>query len=391
MKPSMFTRILTGLGVSLFVLTSFASAAFADPFVSATALPKDDEIVIYVGDGCPHCAIVEKHVEDEGYMDVFNLEFKELYHDSNNAKEFGEVAEFFGIDLFSRGVPLLATSSNYFIGDKPIINFLDDKYDEWLIANAGTVDPGDIDGSSDVGDSSDGATFDPDVSDSARQLTIPLLIGAALVDAVNPCAFAVLIILLTTILAGGVKKRALYSGLLFSLAVFLSYLAMGLGLYSAITSVGVSIMFMKVIGVLAIFLGLFNLKDVFFYGKGFVMEVPMSWRPKMKAILKSVTSPIGAFFIGFLISLFLLPCTSGPYIVIISLLGDKGMFSYALRLLVLYNLIFITPMVFITLAVYKGFSVEKAEEIRQKRLKVLHLIAGVILMIMGIAILMGYV
>ncbi|MBT3704237.1 cytochrome c biogenesis protein [Candidatus Peregrinibacteria bacterium] len=392
MKSSVFSRLFAGFGIGLFVLGAFSSAAFAAPFAAATALPKGDEIVIYVGDGCPHCAKVEEHVEDEGYMDVFNLEFKEVYHDSDNATEFGEVAEFFGIPLFDRGVPFLATSSEHFVGDKPIIEFLDDKYDAWLIANAGVV--GDVDGDLDSGGSSgsggpeDG--FDPNVSDSARQLTIPLLIGAALVDAVNPCAFAVLIILLTTILAGGVKKRALYSGLLFSFAVFLSYLAMGLGLYSAITSVGISLMFMKVVGVLAILLGLFNLKDVFFYGKGFVMEVPMKWRPKMKAILRSVTSPAGAFVIGFLISLFLLPCTSGPYIVIISLLGQQDMFWHALRLLVLYNVIFVAPMVFITLAVYKGFSVERAEEIRQKRLKVLHLIAGVILIVMGVVILMGY-
>jgi cytochrome c biogenesis protein CcdA len=390
MKSSILSRLFAGFGIGLFVLGAFSSAAFAAPFAAATALQKGDEIVIYVGDGCPHCAVVEEHVEDEGYMDVFNLEFKEVYHDSDNAGEFGEVSEFFGIPLFDRGVPFLATSSEHFVGDKPIIEFLDDKYDAWLIANAGENGNGDVDPDS-GGSSGSGDGFDPKVSDSARQLTIPLLIGAALVDAVNPCAFAVLIILLTTILSGGVKKRALYSGLLFSLAVFLSYLAMGLGLYGAITSVGVSLMFMKVVGVLAILLGLFNLKDVFFYGKGFVMEVPMKWRPKMKAILRSATSPAGAFVIGFLISLFLLPCTSGPYIVIISLLGQQDMFWHALRLLVLYNVIFVAPMVFITLAVYKGFSVERAEEIRQKRLKVLHLIAGVILIVMGVVILMGYV
>jgi len=236
-----------------------------------------------------------------------------------------------------------------------------------------------------------GDGFDPGTTNSAKKLTIPLLIGAALVDAINPCEFAVLIILLTTILAQGVKRRALWAGLMFSLAVFLSYLAMGLGLYGALASVGISLTFMKVIGVVAILLGLFNLKDVFFYGKGFVMEVPFGWRPKMKAILRSVTSPLGAFVVGLLISLFLLPCTSGPYIVVISMLGQEGMFWQAVRLLILYNLIFVSPMLFITFAVYKGFSVERAEEIRQKRLKVLHLIAGVILIVMGIVILMGYV
>jgi len=187
-------------------------------------------------------------------------------------------------------------------------------------------------------------------------------------------------------LAGGNKKRALWSGLLFSLAIFISYLAMGFGLYSAIASAGISTTFMKVIAVVAIILGLFNLKDALRYGKWFKMEVPMSWRPKMKSVLQSVTSPGGAFVIGFLISLFLLPCTSGPYIVILSMLGAQETFGNAAWLLILYNLIFVAPMLFITLAVYKGFAVEKAEEMRQKRIKALHLIAGVILVIMGIVI-----
>jgi len=388
MKYSIAKRLLTGLSAGLMAMTVMAGllagTASADPLASATVLPRGDDIVIYVGDGCPHCAKLEEHIEDNDYDEIFDIEFKEVYHDPANAKEMGEVADHFGIDLFDRGVPFTVTSTGYYIGDKPAEEFLDDKYDAWVLANSGEEDPDDS-------GSGEGDDFDPTTTDSEKQLTIPLLIGAALVDAINPCAFAVLIILLTTILAGGVKRRALYAGLLFSLAIFLSYLAMGLGLYKAISSVGVSLWFMKFIGALAIVLGLFNLKDVFFYGKGFVMEVPFSWRPKMKAFIRGVTSPIGAFFIGILISLFLLPCTSGPYIVIISLLGQNDTFWYAVRLLVLYNLIFVAPMVFITLAVYKGFSVERAEEMRQKRLKALHLIAGVILVIMGVVILMGYV
>jgi cytochrome c biogenesis protein CcdA len=224
----------------------------------------------------------------------------------------------------------------------------------------------------------------------ANTLTIPLLVGAALVDAINPCEFAILIILLSTILAGGVRRKALYAGLAFSAAIFLSYLAMGLGLYSVVSIAGFSGVFMKIIGVIAILLGIFNLKDFFFYGKGFLMEVPLGWRPKMKAILRSVTGPFGAFVIGVIISLFLLPCTSGPYVVVTSLLSQSETFWYAFRLLVLYNVIFVSPMIAITLAVYYGFSVEKAEEIRQKRLRTLHLIAGLLLLAMGAIVLVQF-
>jgi cytochrome c biogenesis protein CcdA len=126
------------------------------------------------------------------------------------------------------------------------------------------------------------------------------------------------------------------------------------------------------------------------------MEVPMSWRPRLKALINSVTSVPGAFFVGFAVSLFLLPCTSGPYIVILGLLAHTTTKGYALELLALYNLIFVSPMILITGAVYFGFTTtEKAEEWRTKKLKVLHLIAGLIILGLGVVMLgsiwLGYI
>jgi len=116
----------------------------------------------------------------------------------------------------------------------------------------------------------------------------------------------------------------------------------------------------------------------------------MSWRPRLKALLHSVTSVPGAFCVGFLVSLFLLPCTSGPYIVILGLLAKTSTRAHAMVLLVLYNLIFVLPMVLITFAVYLGMTtVEQAEAWRTKHLRNLHLIAGLILLALGIGMLLS--
>jgi cytochrome c biogenesis protein CcdA len=166
---------------------------------------------------------------------------------------------------------------------------------------------------------------------------------------------------------------------------------MGLGIYKALEIGGISGMFYRAVGWLAILIGLFNLKDFFWYGRGILMEVPVSWRPKMKSIIRSVTTPLGAFGIGFVVSLFLLPCTSGPYIVILGMLAKNSLDMKAVADLVLYNLIFVSPMVLITLAVYAGYDPDKAEEIRQKRLKTLHLITGIVMVLMGFVIVAGWV
>ena len=229
----------------------------------------------------------------------------------------------------------------------------------------------------------------PEESPERKQLiervTIPAVLIAAIIDSINPCEFAVLIILLTTILAAGIRKKALYAGLAFSASIYISYFLMGLGLFSALQASGITRVFYAIVAVLAIIVGLFNLKDYLWYGKWFIMEVPLSWRPKLKSILKGVTSVPGAFLIGFVISLFLLPCTSGPYIVILGLLAHATTMAYAVSLLLLYNLIFILPMILITIAVYFGFTTtEKAEEWRTKKLRVLHLITGAIILLLGI-------
>jgi cytochrome c biogenesis protein CcdA len=61
--------------------------------------------------------------------------------------------------------------------------------------------------------------------DNVRYLWI--LIPAALADSINPCAFAVMIILLSSILKQHKsRKKVIFSGLMFIFAIFLSYLAM---------------------------------------------------------------------------------------------------------------------------------------------------------------------
>lgn len=336
---------------------------FISSFLARDIKAQDNKAILYYGNGCPHCAEVEDFIKNNAFN--FSIEQKEIYQNKINAEEFNKVCAEEGISLMNRGVPFLYAENECFIGDKQIISYLSAKQ-----KSAETDNP--------VSNTNDIKT------NFSESLTMPILIGAALVDSINPCEFAVLLILIATILASGNRKRALLSGLAYSASIFISYFLMGLGLYSVISSFGTPVVFMKIIGGIAILIGLFNIKDYFWYGKVFLMEVPLSWRPKLKSLVKSITGPLSAFLIGFLVSLFLLPCTSGPYIVILGMLGHGETFLRAIWLLLLYNFIFILPMIIISIGMYFGMNVEKAEETRNKNLKVLHLIAGVIMVIMGV-------
>ena len=226
-------------------------------------------------------------------------------------------------------------------------------------------------------------------------VTLLAVVCGAGVDAINPCEFAILILLMASMLAAESehitkdRKKALYTGITFIVGIFIAYFLMGIGLMEFIRkyTLNFSGYFYKIIGALAIIIGLLNIKDYFWYGKGFLMEVPLSWRPKMKGLIRGITTPVGGFLIALLVSLFLLPCTAGPYVVILGMLAHKVTFSKALSYLVLYNLIFILPMLAIVLLIYYGLSPERAENWRQKKLRLLHLVAGIILIGLVIAIL----
>jgi len=229
------------------------------------------------------------------------------------------------------------------------------------------------------------------VVNGVSTLTLGALVTGAIVDSINPCEFAVLILLISSILTLGSRKTALKAGLSFAFAIFLMYFLMGLGLFAVVSVFKISGIIFNIVAVLAIIIGLLNVKDFFWYGKGVLMEVPLSWRPAMKRIISATTSPKGAFLTGVVVALFLTPCTSGPYIVIVGLLSNTATMLQAIPLLVLYNVIFVSPMILLTLLFVKGVSTQKAERVRQKRLRLLHLIAGVLMIGLGALMLSGFI
>lgn len=328
---------------------------------------------LFYGQGCPHCAQAIQYLESLQESHNISLKRYEVYHNNTSRSLFEQMSNAYGTSI--QGVPTL------FIHNKTLVGFgASTKNEIETLIHYCKTNP--------CEDPKDRLT--PSNPSGWARATIPAVVSAALVDAINPCAFAVLIILLTTILASKRKKRALGAGIAFTLAIYISYFLMGIGLFTAITTAGITHTFFTIVALLAIVLGLFNLKDYLWYGKWFVTEVPRSWRPKLKKLIRGVTSIPGAFLIGFAVSLFLLPCTSGPYIVILGLLAKAATKHYALGLLFLYNAIFVLPMLLITLAVYFGFTnTEQAEQWRTKRLKVLHLIAGIIMLLLGAGMLVS--
>jgi hypothetical protein len=220
----------------------------------------------------------------------------------------------------------------------------------------------------------------------------------ALANSVNPCQIAMLVLVLITILTQNPEKKKgiLFSGLAFIIAVYLAYLFYGIILVQLFQTLTVflrqgSVYIRYIFATLSMLVGGLQIKDFFFYKKGsFATEMPLWMRPRAKRIIEKITSPIGAFFTGFVITLFLGPCTMAPLLIATESLSQLGIIG-ALPWLLYFNFIIILPLIAITLIIYAGFTTtERVSQWKERNVRILHLIAGIILFFIGLALLMNW-
>lgn len=230
-------------------------------------------------------------------------------------------------------------------------------------------------------------------------LTLGKITSLALVNSINPCQIAMLVLVLVTIMTQNPekKKKVLLSGLAFITAVYLGYLFYGVVLVQLFQAFTVllrqgSIYVRDTFAILSMIIGGLQIKDFFFYKKGsFATEMPIWMRPRAKRIIQKITSPVGAFLTGFIITLFLSPCTMAPLLVATESLSQLGL-AGALPWLLYFNFIIILPLIIITLVVYKGLATaEHIAQWKDRNVRILHLIAGLLLFSTGLVLLMGWI
>ena len=107
--------------------------------------------------------------------------------------------------------------------------------------------------------------------------TLGVVLGSAAIDSINPCAIGVLILMLSMILTQkqSVGKMLLLGGL-YIFSVFTTYLIAGLGLVYFLSSIPLWVTEYLSIGVgsLVVLFGLIEIKDYFWYGRGFSLGIP---------------------------------------------------------------------------------------------------------------------
>ena len=190
------------------------------------------------------------------------------------------------------------------------------------------------------------------------KITLPTVIVAAAIDGINPCAFTVLLLFITAMLAtmqaGGqsinvIRARLLGQGGIYIAAVFLTYLALGVGLLKVLDFFTRQHLPARFGALAAILFGLWMLKDFFLPDLGWRLQAPSHIGTTAREMAKKATVP--ALIVGgFLIGLCTVPCSGAVYLGVLSLLALQPSALLGYSYLVLYNLIFVLPLVVILIA-----------------------------------------
>lgn len=229
------------------------------------------------------------------------------------------------------------------------------------------------------------------------------IISAGLIDGINPCAFSVIVFFISFLTLQGYRKRELVVvGLSFIFSVALTYILIGMGLFGFLYRLKgfwlVSRIVNLSIGILSILLGVFALYDFFKFKRtkntdGLLLQLPQAVKNRIHAVIglyyrsqrkdeggilrKNIFSLVSSALItGFLVSILEAVCTGQVYLPTIAfVLKTTPLKLQALGYLLLYNLMFIIPLLLIFLCALLGVSSEQFSGALKR-----HLLAAKILM-----------
>jgi cytochrome c-type biogenesis protein len=193
-------------------------------------------------------------------------------------------------------------------------------------------------------------------------LTAPTIVGAGVLDGLNPCAFALLVLFATytltmvnAVTADGLptdvaRQRVLGAGALYVGAVWVTYLLIGLGLFSFLAWLGQDHLVTRVAVILALVMALWMIKDVLVPGWGPAMAAPHATHSWMHRAMER-GGMAGMLIAGVLVGICTVPCSGAIYLDIVAVLHVSGGGATGLALLALYNVAFIVPLVALLAAI----------------------------------------
>jgi cytochrome c-type biogenesis protein len=200
---------------------------------------------------------------------------------------------------------------------------------------------------------------------------LPMVGVAALIDSI---AFLLSI--------GKLRSSVLTIGSAYILGIFLVYFMIGLGLLQTLHVFDTPHFMAKVGASLLVLLGLINVANQAFPAFPVRLQIPHAAHRKIAVLMERASAPT-AVALGALVGVCEFPCTGGPYLMVVGLLHDQATYYTGVSYLVLYNLIFILPLVLILLVASDKSLLARVQAWQQSERKVMRWGGGIAMIALG--------
>ena len=387
---ALFGMLVVALGgASTAAATAVPLPSTSPTLVAPAASGAGDEVelVLFWGDGCPHCAAEKEWLE--GVLDEYpglTVSEYEVWYDEGNRQKFVEAGERLGFE--PAGVPTTI------IDDRVWVGFNEQTADEIettieLLGAGGTAS-----GPTTAGSSSNARIDVPLVGDvglADKSLVVSTLI-IGFVDGVNPCSLWVISVLLAIVVRTGSRGRVVAIGTTFLVVTAGMYAIYMAGIYSAMTVMAHLGVIQAVVAGVALLFGAVSVKDYFAFKKGLSFTIKDSAKPgiykRMRAASghQNIFAALGATVVLAIgVSLLETPCTAGFPVLWTGMLADAGVGgAEAAGLFGLY----MTPFLLDELAVFAlAVFTMRATKMQEKHGQLLKLVAGTTMLALGVVML----
>jgi len=341
-------------------------------------------LVLFHGDGCPHCAAEREFLTGlaERHPDLA-IEQYEVWFDEANRAKLDETAERLGFE--ATGVPVTVIGERVWIGfDDAKAEAIEKTVEAALAGDAKALEP--------AASTSMEVPFVGTVDLGGTSLLVSTLV-IGFVDGVNPCSLWVLSVLLAIVLHSGSRGRVILVGSTFLFVTTAMYALYIVGFYSALDYVGEMVWIRLGLAAIAITFGVLQLKDGLYPGHGPSLSISAEHKPglykKMRGVaaadrgLPAVIAGTVALAVG--VSLLETPCTAGLPLLWTGLLADAGVsMATAAGLFAVYMVVFLLDeLIVFAVAVFTL----RAAKLQEKHGRLLKLLAGSVLLTLGLTML----
>jgi cytochrome c biogenesis protein CcdA len=179
---------------------------------------------------------------------------------------------------------------------------------------------------------------------------LPAVIFTGLLDSVNPCAFAVILLLIAFLFTLRKSRgRVVMLGSVFIGMIVVVYFAIGLGLLQTVRLSDDPHLVANIGSWILIGLGIINVVEYFVPEFPIKLHMPAFAGARARQLIGAATIPatVGA---GIIVGLCTFPCSGGIYVAVITLLNAKTTAAWGVSYLALYNVMFVLPLLVILAA-----------------------------------------